>query len=490
MAETTPEDRTGTRDETAKTPTMKEPPPDRLSTTEGKVKVAGRELEYTAVAGTVTLRDDDGKPKCQVFFVSYMRGDVKDRERRPLVFAFNGGPGSSSTWLHMGILGPRRVVVGEAPSAPPAPYLVEDNPHSLLDVADIVFIDPVATGYSRPVEGEEPKQFFGMREDAQWVAEFIRAYLSINKRWTSPKYLVGESYGTARAALLSLVLQDDHGIHVNGIALVSAVLTYASLVESTANDLPYVTALPSMAAVAHFHGRLGSRYRDLEKLCAEVEEFALGGYLSHLARGNAAGEKERRDVARKLAGYTGLSEAFWRNSNNRVGASRFRRELLRSERQVVGRFDGRYKGFDRDAAGENPSIDPSYDVVAGAYAAAINQYLAAELNFSSEARYRVLTRVEPWSVFEPDGVRYVDIAGSLGQAMARNPAMKVLVASGYYDLATSYFASEWATRQLVFEPELAANFRLERYEAGHMMYTHEPSAKKLRKDLLELIGGH
>jgi carboxypeptidase C (cathepsin A) len=467
------------------------PPPERESVTERTARIGGREVPYRVVASTTTLRTDAGEPRASVFSVAYTRNDVKDPATRPLTFVFNGGPGSSSTWLHLGMVGPRRVDIPDVGAVPRAPYRVEDNDASLLDVSDLVFIDPVSTGYSRAAAGQEEKQFHGLREDLEWVGEFIRLHTSRAGRWASPKFLVGESYGTTRAAGLANHLAKRHGMYVSGVGLISTVLMFVTARPDPGNDLPYVLSLPTYAATALYHGRLDPRFGDLRALTDEVEEFALGDYAAVLLLGSRAADAARRSALERLAAYTGLSEAFLEACDLRVAPGRFYKELLRSERRTTGRLDTRFTGIDSDAAGEAPEYDPSYTFIQAPFTAAVNAYLRGELGFESDLPYEVLNgaRVRPWNFGEDGNNHYVDVASMLRETMSWSPDMRVLVASGYYDMATPFAAAEWTMDHMGLDASLAGNLRSTRYEAGHMMYIHPPSRDRLAAELRALVTG-
>jgi carboxypeptidase C (cathepsin A) len=467
------------------------PPPERESATERTARIAGAEVSYRAVASTTTLRTDAGEPRASVFSVAYTRAGVDDPAGRPLTFVFNGGPGSSSTWLHMGLVGPRRVDMPDGPTAPPAPYRVIDNDASLLDVSDLVFIDPVSTGYSRAATGQEAKQFHGLREDLESVGEFIRLYTSRAARWASPKFVVGESYGTTRAAGLARHLAERCGMHVSGVGLISTVLMFQTIRPDPGNDLAHVLSLPTYAATAWYHRRLGSRFQDLRALTDEVEEFALGDYASTLLRGSRSTEAVRTSVLDRLAAYTGLSAAFLEACDLRVAPQRFFKELLRSERRTVGRLDTRFTGIDSDAAGEAPQYDPSYMVIQAPFTAAVNAHLRGELGFESDLPYEVLRgeSVRPWNFGDDGENRYVDVASMLRAAMSWNRDLRVLMASGYYDMATPFAAAEWTIDHMGLDPSLTGNVRSTRFEAGHMMYIHPPSRDRLARELRALVTG-
>lgn len=438
-------------------------------------------LKYTATAGRVVLRVEshtedkfDGhKAKAEMFMVSYVLDDA-DRRTRPVVFAFNGGPGSSSVWLHLGLLGPRRVLSGDAGSLLPPPYGLDDNAETLLRHADLVFIDPVSTGWSRTLKGEKTKDYHGFTADIESVGELIRLWTSRNGRWMSPKYLCGESYGTLRAAGLSLHLQERHGMWLNGLILISSVLDFGTLEFFPHHDGAYPLFLPTYAAIAHYHGLHGDR--PLREVLDEAEEFAGRDYPWALARGNRLSPQERADAIARVAGLTGLSEEYVDRVDLRIEHIRFFTELLRSRKRTVGRLDGRFSGWDADYGRERWTADPSMDAIMGPYTAAINQYLRDELKVEQDLPYEVLAwkQVNPWSFKEFEG-HYVNVADKLAQAMRANPHMRVQVACGYHDGATPYFASEHTFAHLEIPAELVDNIEFKYYEAGHMMYVHEPS---------------
>ncbi|HKT83967.1 MAG TPA: hypothetical protein VJQ84_09060 [Solirubrobacterales bacterium] len=463
-----------------------EPPPERESTTRYEVAIQGAKVPYRAVAGTYNLKDEKGKVKASLFYVAYTKEGVSDPADRPITFAFNGGPGSAAIWLHLGVLGPRRIDIGGALATLPPPYRLVDNDRSPLDVTDIVFIDPVSTGYSRPAPDQEAKEFWGVKADAESVTEFIRLWLTREKRWTSPKYLIGESYGTTRAAALAQVLQVRPGIYLNGIVLVSCVLYFQTIQVRPDNDLPFPLYLPSYAVTARYHELVPAR-GSIDALTDEVAEFALGEYASALMRVGRLTEAERSRVLRRLAAYTGLSRDFIDRCNLRVGPLRFEKELLRSRRRTVGRFDSRIVGFDSDAAGERPENDPSYNLVQAPYSAAANHYLRAELGFEEDMPYQVLADVSPWKLVEPEEGGYLEVGSDLRGAMTKNPGLRVLLMSGYYDLATPVLAPEWTLDHIRVDPSLQGNIVKKRYEAGHMMYIHEPSLAAMRDDLVAFI---
>jgi len=391
-------------------------------------------------------------------------------------------------WLHLGAFGPRRVEMGDAGALLPPPYKLVDNESSLLDVTDLVFIDPVSTGYSRPAPGESPNQFHGVQEDVQSVGDFIRLYATRNKRWSSPKFLAGESYGTTRAAGLSGYLQQRYGMYLNGIILVSTILNFQTTDFNSGNDLPYILYLPTYTAIAWYHKRLPSDLQaDLHKALQESEDFANREYTLALMAGDALAGAKHAEVVKKLARLTGLSEDYIERTNMRVEIERFTKELLRSERRTVGRIDGRFTGIDLDAAGETPEYDPSISAIIGPYTATLNDYVRGDLKFDSDLPYEILTgRVAPWS-YKPFENRYVDVGETLRSAMTQNPFLRVFVAKGYYDLATPFFAADYTIDHLGLDPSLQNHITGAYYESGHMVYAHLPSLAKLKQDTAQFI---
>jgi carboxypeptidase C (cathepsin A) len=457
-------------------------PEEKLSVTHHSAQIGGAEIRYTATAGNLLLKEEDGTPKASIFFVAYTREGVYDLGRRPLTFAFNGGPGSASIWLHMGAFGPRRVLMDEEGMALPPPYRLVDNESSLLDLTDLVFIDPVSTGWSRAVPGEDPKPFHGVTGDVESVGELIRLYTSRFGRWSSPKFLAGESYGTTRAAALSRYLQERHGMYLNGIVLLSTILNFGTARFDVGNDLPYPLFLPTYTATAWYHKRLPADLQgDLKTALAESEKFAAGEYTLALMKGNRLSPEERRDVAGKLTRLTGLSPQYLEAANLRPVISAFDKELLRDRRQTTGRLDSRFVGTDREATGERNEFDPSYAAIQGPFTAMFYAYAHDALGCTSDLPYEALTdRVSPWS-FREWSNEYLNVAEDLRRAMAMNPSLKVFVANGYYDLATPYFATRYTFDHLGFEPTYPQRVTMRYYEAGHMMYIRHAELKKLKK---------
>jgi carboxypeptidase C (cathepsin A) len=481
-------------------------PQDNIVTTQHKVTIDGREICYTATTGTMVLKEESEqggeaknenegeKPKAEIFFIAYALehdesiSERQHRKNRPVTFSFNGGPGSSSVWLHLGLLGPRRVEMGDVDNLLPPPYDLVDNEFSLLDVTDLVFIDPVTTGYSRAVEGENPKQFHNFEKDIASVGDFIRLYTTRYNRWASPKFLIGESYGTTRSAGLSGYLQERHGLYLNGIMLISSILNFQTARFTPGNDLPYILFLPTYTATAWYHKRLQEELQqDLRATLDEVEEFALGEYTLALMKGDALPRDEYDHIVEKLSRYTGLSQEYVKQTNLRINIFRFTKELQRDQRRTTGRIDSRFSGIDRDAAGETWEYDPSLAAITGPYTAIFNDYVRTELDFKSDLPYEILSnRVNPWG-YETHQNQYINVAETLRKAMTINPHLKVIIANGYYDLATPYFATIYTFNHLDLDESLRGNYSMAFYEAGHMMYVHMPSFEKLKADLANFI---
>jgi carboxypeptidase C (cathepsin A) len=464
--------------------------------TEHETTVDGRVLKYRATAGYLTLPTEEGKPRAHVFHIAYTliedAGDGKAPApaTRPVTYAFNGGPGSSSVWLHMGAMGPVRVGGLDAEGMPlPPPFACRDNPHTWLPFTDLVFIDPVSTGYSRAAEGQSPSQFHGLEEDLRAVGEFIRLWTTRHGRWGSPKYLVGESYGTTRAAGLSMLLLNDYGMAINGIVLVSPVLDFGSIRDHPGNDRPFIGILPSLSLTAWYHKRLApDKMADFEKLRREVEAFASGEYAAALAAGDRLDPAKRTEVIAKLASFTGLPEEFIDRANLRLSLSLFAKRLMLEDRRTVGRLDSRYVGVDADQVRASYEHDPSMSAIVPPYTACFNQYIRESLNYTSDLPYEILTgRVQPWS-YQGEQNRYANVATRLRDAMHRSTSMRVLVACGYYDLATPYFAAEDVAAQMGLDPAVRKNMTFTYYESGHMMYVRDADLEKLTKDARAFYG--
>jgi carboxypeptidase C (cathepsin A) len=469
------------------------PPKDDLVTTRHTLKIGRRALRYTATAGRIVLREEvfeDGvfkghKAKAELSVTSYVV-DAPKGTNRPVTFAFNGGPGSSSVWLHLGLLGPRRVDSGDAGSPTPPPYGLLDNTETLLAVSDLVFIDPVSTGYSRAVEGGNPKDFHGFKADIESVGELIRLWTTRHNRWLSPKFIAGESYGTIRAAALAEHLQTRHGLYVNGIMLISSVLDLATVDFEFRNDRAHVDYLPTYAATAHHHGKHGRR--SLKTVLAEAEEYAARDYPWALSRGSRLTAAERAEHVGRLAALIGLSEEYVDRANLRVEHVRFFTELLRDQGLAVGRLDARFTGPLVHGNAEKWDADPSHDAISGPYAAAWNHYVRDELGYENDLPYAQISELAStdWSFKEFEG-KPVDVSSQLARAMRGNPHLKVHISYGYHDGATPYYGAQDVVAHLEVPEPLRANIEHAYYEAGHMMYVHEPSRLQQSQDLASFV---
>ena len=464
---------------------------DDLVTTTHQLGSGRSGLTYTATTGRVVLREEvveEGsyagpRARAEVFSTAYVLAGAEPGSR-PVTFAFNGGPGSSSAWLHLGLLGPRRVVMGDVGALEPPPYGVTDNLETLLEVSDLVFVDPVTTGYSRTAEGHRADDFHGYRRDLESVAEFIRLWTTRNQRWGSPKFLAGESYGTTRAAALAHELAQGCGMYLNGLMLVSSVLDIGSVDFAPGRDLPYAMFLPTYAAAAHYHGVLDG---DLHERVAQAEEFASRDLLWGLARGDRLSGTERQELVTRYAALTGLSPQFVERADLRVDLFAFAAELLRDRGLQLGRLDLRFTAWAEDRLAQTSQDDPSYRALVGPYAAALNGYLRGELGYRTDVAYQLLTdKVQPWSYAEFEG-RPVEVAGALRTAMRANPHLRVHVSCGLYDGSTPHFAAEHVFAHLGLPPAEADRVEWAYYEAGHMMYVHEPSRLRQSADLAAFV---
>ena len=464
-------------------PKLTEQPP---ITTAHKLSLADGELAYSATVGMMPLSDEQGEIQAQIFYTAYTL-DGDDRASRPLIFVFNGGPGSASIWLHMGALGPKRVDMGEQGFMPPPPFQLIDNAHTWLDLGDLVFIDPVGTGYSRAADPDDNKKYWGLEADLEAVGEFIRLYLSRNQRWTSPLYLAGESYGTTRAAGLAGHLI-DRGIAFNGIMLLSTVMNFQTLRFTKGNDLPYHLYLPSYCATAWYHKALSDELqtRELPELLAEVAQWSEEVYTVALAKGDRIAGEERDALAAQLAAYTGLSQRFILGADLRINIMSFCKELLRNQKRAVGRLDSRFVGIMASAEGQNFDFDPSMHAIVPPYTAVFNQYVREQLGYESDLNYEILSfKVnENWQY---PGGEFPDTSEGLRAAFAKNPYMRVLVAQGYFDLATPFTAAYYSLEHMGLDASLRDNVTLCQYEAGHMMYLHEESLAKLKTDVTAFL---
>jgi len=462
--------------------------------TQHRLRTGATELAYTATAEEIDLRDGDGKQTARFFAISYVKDGTARPEDRPLTFVYNGGPGSSSVWLHFGLVGPRIVDIPSDASDPGAPpYKLRENPASLLRSTDLVFVDPIGTGFSHALGEKKDEDFWGYDEDADSVAELIRTFVTLKNRWNSPKYLLGESYGGVRSALLVSRLQQRLNIGLNGVVLISPALNLGMLpFDLTGNDLPYATGLPAYAATALYHGKLPDKWPDRAALLAEVEAFAGGEYLAALFKGDALSAAEKQRIAQTLHRYTGLSTEYILRSNLRIFAGRFTKELLRDQGKAIGGLDGRYAQEELDGAAEAPDSDP-FDAKTGPiYVATFQSYLRNDLKVDLVKRY-VASSDKAGQAWKRPARRtnafagYVDVTGSLAQGTKDNEALRVFAAGGYYDLTTSYFGLSYMLRHSGIDPK---RLTIRNYEGGHMMYLHQPSLEALSNDIVAFIGGH
>ncbi len=454
------------------------PPEEKAQTTKHSAHIGGQQINYTATAATYNIKADDGSPKATFFYVSYTKDDVPDVSKRPVSFVYNGGPGSASSYTHMG-LGPKRIVLTDDGHGMPAPYSIIENGDSFLDATDLVFVDAISTGFSRPVPGENTAQFYGVLQDATFFADFIYQFLTRNERWASPKFLIGESYGTTRSAQLSLVLQQRHQIYLNGIALLSSV----GFGNWGADDRT-IFFLPTLVTSAWYHRLLPA---DLQKLSvAEVAEqarqFAHGEYAAALEKGDELPAAEYQKIVKGLARLTALSPKYIEQTNLRINPQRWFKELLRDKRQTLGRIDARFVGMDADAAGERYEYDASLASYDGSYVAMFQDYVRRELKWNTDMYYTLSARVQPWDQGQPG-----QPAEALRSAMTQQGNLRVLVLCGYYDVATPFNGIEHTVSHMSLEPPIRRNIRFVYYEAGHMMYIDKKSREKLHKDVSDFI---
>jgi len=470
----------------------KEPEP-KFSRTQHQVRIGGQVIRYTATVGWLIMKDDAGKPIARFGYTAYTRDGVADPGRRPVTFAFNGGPGSSSIWLHMGILGPRRVVVNDPGYAPPPPTQRVDNEFSVLDVTDIVMIDPVGTGFSKPLGEAKGADFWGVDQDIKSVGAFIKRYVTENGRWASPKYLLGESYGGMRSAGLAFHLQEAHGMNLNGVVLVSPFLNAASGVDGIELDLPHALYFPTLAATAWYHGLVKDKPASIEAFMNDVERFVYAEYLPALTKGYVIPPDEKRAVAAKLAAYTGTTADYWEKADLRVSHTQFLQELQRDQRLIAGRIDSRFIGPAINPLAETMDYDPFFPAIGPAYTAAFLDYLHNELKFGRDEEYRVsaFDVKWDWAHKQPGGSDWMvgapNTVPDLSRAMIMNPGLHVLVQQGWYDLATPHLVMKHDIEHLRITPEARKRLRIEHYDAGHMMYVHGPSMQKYRDDLARFI---
>ncbi|HVZ47701.1 MAG TPA: hypothetical protein VG916_02880 [Gemmatimonadaceae bacterium] len=463
-------------------------PVERVSTTKHTITIGGRQIAYTANTGTMVLHDADGKPRATVFYISYTKDDAPTGTR-PVTFFYNGGPGSASIWLDMGIMSPRAPEMGPNGTEPAPPYTIVDNQNSPLDVTDLVQVDAMMTGYSRPGPGVRASDYTGDRNDISMFAEFVRDYLDKYKRWDSPKYLFGESYGTFRSAGLASALQDDEGIELNGIMLLGTVLDMQYITQGPTNDIGWATYLPTYTATAWYHKKLPTDLQSvpLAQVVQQARDYAFGDYLTTLARGNKLSAAERAAAAAKLARFTGLSADFLQKSNLRVSAGVYRTELLRDQRKTVGRYDSRMIGLNGNAASQFQDYDPSDEAPSGAFMSAFMRYLHDDLDYTTTLQYYRGGHTGAWAYSTGGRGGYPSESEPLRLAMAKNPYLKVMVGAGYYDMATPFANAEYTFDHLGYDQTYKDRVSFKYYESGHMAYLNQASAKQLKADIAAFI---
>jgi carboxypeptidase C (cathepsin A) len=462
-------------------------PPEHSSVTKHQLTLNGRVIHYTATAGTLLINGDENKPYGSVFYVAYTEDGISDLQARPVTFLYNGGPGSASLWLHMGSVGPVRVVTASPEATGAAPYQLVPNEYSLLDKTDLVFVDAVGTGFSRAVGNATEKNFAGTDQDVVAFNKFITRYITVNQRWNSPKFLFGESYGTTRSAALADSLEND-GIACNGVILMSSILNYFELAPGLDND--FIGDLPTFAAIAWHYNKVAKKPNDLNEFLNEVRSFARGPYADALAQGDQLPAAQVDVIAAKLSAYTGLSVQYIKEANLRIGASRYRKELLRDDREILGRYDARFAGTDIDAAGETPGYDPSSTGITGAFVSAFHDYLGRELKYSSQETYypsgRDIIQSWDWNHHVAEArqpLREPYVAGDLGDALRKNPHLRVFSVNGLFDLATPFFKTEYDLAHMGVDPKLRQNIEFGYYPSGHMIYLNVDALKQLKMDL-------
>lgn len=467
-------------------------PKEESSVTDHSIKVGGQTIAYKATAGTLLLKDDSGEAQASVFYTAYTKADVKDASTRPLTFAYNGGPGSASLWLHMGALGPRRVLTADPSATPNAPFKLVDNAYSILDKTDLVMIDPVGTGFSRAVGKAKDKDYYGVDSDARAIAHFIKAYINKNNRWNSPKFLLGESYGTFRNAAVVNHIQQHDGIYFNGVVMVSMVLDLGTISFLPGDDLSYILYVPSYAATACYHKVLTNCGPDLNTFLQEARKFASTEYALALLKGDAIPAAEKTELAAKLSRFTGLSPEYLAKANLRVPLPRFMAELQRSRGLGTGRLDSRFSSPMVDLLTEYGETDPQSDAISGAYVAAFNGYVREELKYMPEKDFHIFAEgANQWD-WKHDGGSFgfpgaPNVEGDLINAMQTNQHLKVQVENGLYDMATPFFGSEYTVQHLGLPDGMQGRIKLDYYDAGHMMYIHEPDLAKLHDNVASFI---
>jgi len=473
-----------------------EAPKEESSVTDHAIRIGEQTINYKATASTTLLKDDKGEPTALIYSTAYTRSDVKDPSQRPIAFIYNGGPGSASIWLHMGAFGPRRVVTENAAPTPPAPYKLADNTESLLDKTDMVFIDPVGTGFSHAVGKAQDKDFWGIDQDVKSLAQFIVTYVNRNNRWNSPKFLIGESYGTFRSVALGNYLQTADGMYVNGIVLISSVIDASSLSFAAGDDRSYIFYVPTYAAAAYYYKQVKNPPADMATFVDSARQFASTEYAAALMKGSNLSQAETADIARKLSAFTGLSEDYLIKADLRVTLPQFDAELQRSRGIVIGRYDARFMGSTYDLLTENSEFDPSYTAVVGAFTAAFNSYVREDLKFGQDKTYKVLPE-EPGRNWDwrhnPGPGGFFPSAPNVGNDLIRelldNPNLRVQIENGYFDGATPFYATEYTMDHLLLPATARARIDLKYYSSGHMIYLHDEDRVKLKGNIAAFIDG-
>lgn len=452
---------------------------------ESEVVIGGKKIPYRVTTGKIQLKKEDDKARASIFHVTYERSDVADKTTRPVMFAFNGGPGSSSVWLHIGVLGPRIIQLpGDGTTAPLPPAKLANNPYSILDQCDLVFVDPVSTGYSRAENDVKPGEFHGLDEDIESVGDFVRRWISEHDRWASPKYLLGESYGGVRVAGLSQHLQSRYGMTLNGVVLLSSLLDFATLDPTPGNDLSHLIYLPAYTATAHFHGKIKG---DRDTLMQQSTGFSYGNYASALLQGADLEPAQRTAIAAELEKFTAIPADIWIKRNLRISPSVFRAELLREEGRIIGRFDARVAWEATDKAAQNAQYDPSFALAYHAISTAMFDYLGRELGYKEDQPYEILSsKVQPWNWNSSNSI--VNVGGRLANAMRDNPHLRVHVMGGLTDLATPPEGMAHTLRHLPnLSEQSRKNITTTLFDAGHMFYFNPPDLAKTRTDLLKFL---
>jgi carboxypeptidase C (cathepsin A) len=477
----------------AAAPAITPAPKEESSVTEHSIKIGGQTIPYKATASTTLLKNEKDEPTALLYSTAYTRTDVKDLSQRPLAFLYNGGPGSSSIWVHMGAYGPRRVSSVDVGGEIAPPYKLVDNTESLLDKADLVFVDPIGTGFSHAVGKAQDKDFWGVDPDVESLAQFISLYVSRNNRWNSPKFLIGESYGTFRSAALGNYLQTHENIYLNGIVLMSSVLDLGTISFNTGEDMTYVFYLPSYAASAWYHKLLKDRPENLNSFLDEARQFARTEYTLALVKGDKISDAEKADIAKKLSRFTGLPEDYFVRANLRVNLPQFMKELQRAKGLTTGRFDSRYSGPGYDALGEYAEYDPQDTATSGAFVSVFNTYVREELKFGQDKTYKAEAEISDWDwKHRGPGDNFgfpgsPNVEGDLIQALLTNPKLQVEVENGLYDLATPFLGTEFTMEHLLLPEKLRGNIHLQYYGAGHMMYVRDDERAKLKSNVGSFI---